>query len=127
MAHVKTSRHSLLLFITFLQRCRNTHLENTYAAWQPGTLQLGATRRLLLLIHRNLPSRNAQPSRPETSATRSISCWMSSCWPSGWASFWWREVTRMPANASEENENDFRLFTRRARRCRVAMLLDLRP
>jgi hypothetical protein len=34
---------------------------------------------------------------------------------------------RMPANASEENENDFRLFTRRARRCRVAVLLDLRP
>jgi hypothetical protein len=34
---------------------------------------------------------------------------------------------RMPANASEENENDFRLFTRRVRRCRVAVLLDLRP
>jgi hypothetical protein len=29
--------------------------------------------------------------------------------PSGWASFWWRWVMRMPANASEENENDFRL------------------
>ena len=34
---------------------------------------------------------------------------------------------RMPANASEENENDFRLFTRRVRRCRVAVLLALRP
>jgi hypothetical protein len=33
--------------------------------------QLSATRRLLLLIHRNLPSRNAQRSRLETSATRS--------------------------------------------------------
>jgi hypothetical protein len=33
-------------------------------------LQLGATRPLLLLIHRNLPSRNAQPLRPETSATK---------------------------------------------------------
>ena len=28
---------------------------------------------------------------------------------------------------SEENENDFRLFTRRARRCRLAELLALRP
>src|SRR6266403_2022430 len=64
MAHVKTSRHSLLLFITFLQRCRNTHLENTYATWQRGTLQLGATRRLLLLIHRNLPSRECATVAP---------------------------------------------------------------
>jgi hypothetical protein len=30
-----------------------------------GTLQSGATRRLLLLIHRNRLSRNAQPSRPD--------------------------------------------------------------
>jgi len=30
-------------------------------------------------------------------------------------------------NASEENENDFRLLTRRCRRCRIAVLLDLRP
>jgi hypothetical protein len=30
-------------------------------------------------------------------------------------------------DASEENENDFRLFTRRCRRCRLAVLLDLRP
>jgi hypothetical protein len=34
---------------------------------------------------------------------------------------------RMPANASEENENGFRLYARRYRRCRIAMLLDLRP
>ena len=34
---------------------------------------------------------------------------------------------RMPANASEENENDFRLFTRRPRRCRLAVFLDVRP
>ena len=27
----------------------------------------------------------------------------------------------------EENENDFRLLTGRARRCRIAVLLDLRP
>jgi len=32
-----------------------------------------------------------------------------------------------PANASEENENDFRLLTRRPRRCWLAVLLDLRP
>ena len=36
-------------------------------------------------------------------------------------------VMRLPANASEENENAFRLYTRRLRRCRVAVLLDLRP
>ena len=41
--------------------------------------------------------------------------------------FWWPWVMRMPANGSEENENDFRLFTRRCRRCRPAVLLDLRP
>ena len=34
---------------------------------------------------------------------------------------------RTPANASEENENDFRLLTRRPRRCWLAALLDLRP
>jgi hypothetical protein len=33
---------------------------------------------------------------------------------------------RMPANASEENENAFRLYTRRPRRCRLAVLLALR-
>ena len=41
--------------------------------------------------------------------------------------FWWRWVMRTPANASEENENDFRLFTRRPRRCRLAVFLDVRP
>jgi hypothetical protein len=41
--------------------------------------------------------------------------------------FLWRWVMRTPASASEENENDFRLFTRRPRRCRLAMLPDLRP
>ncbi len=30
-------------------------------------------------------------------------------------------------NASEENENDFRLFTRCHRRCWLAVLLALRP
>ena len=34
---------------------------------------------------------------------------------------------RTPAIASEENENDFRLLTRRPRRCWLAVLLDLRP
>ena len=34
---------------------------------------------------------------------------------------------RMPANGSEENENDFRLFARRSRRCRLAVLFALRP
>jgi hypothetical protein len=34
---------------------------------------------------------------------------------------------RKPANASEENENGFRLFTRRPRRCRLAVFLALRP
>jgi hypothetical protein len=36
----------------------------TYATWQHGTLQLGATRRLLLLIHRNLPSRECATVAP---------------------------------------------------------------
>jgi hypothetical protein len=36
-------------------------------------------------------------------------------------------VMRMPANASEEDENDFRLFTRGPRRCRLAVLLALCP
>jgi hypothetical protein len=31
------------------------------------------------------------------------------------------------SNGPEENENDFRLFTRRPRRCRLAMFLALRP
>jgi hypothetical protein len=31
------------------------------------------------------------------------------------------------AVGSEENGNDFRLFTRRSRCCRLAVLLDLRP
>jgi hypothetical protein len=33
---------------------------------------------------------------------------------------------RTLANGSEENENDFRLFARRHRRCRLAVLLALR-
>jgi len=33
----------------------------------------------------------------------------------------------MPANAYEENENDFRLFTRSRRRCLLAVLLAVRP
>ena len=31
------------------------------------------------------------------------------------------------AHASEEDENDPRLFTRRPRRCRLAVFLDVRP
>jgi hypothetical protein len=52
------SRQNLPTLITFLQRCRNTHLENICGYVAPS--QLGATGRLLFLIHRNLPSRNAQ-------------------------------------------------------------------
>ena len=43
------------------------------------------------------------------------------------ASFWWLQVMRTSANGSEENENDFRLFTRRRCRCWLALLLALRP
>jgi hypothetical protein len=64
MARVKTSRHLLLSYNVAL-----TPISKTYV--QRGSLQLGATRRLSFLIHRNLLSRNAQRSRPETSATRS--------------------------------------------------------
>ena len=34
---------------------------------------------------------------------------------------------RTPANASEENGNDFRLLARQPRRCWLAVLFDLRP
>ena len=120
MTYVKTSRHLLLFYNAAV-----TPISKTYV--QRGTVQSAAIGRLLLLMHRNRLSRNAHPSHPETSATRSTSCWISSCWPSGWASFWWRWVMRTPANAFEENENDFRLFTRRPRRCRLAVLLYLCP
>src|SRR6267154_197303 len=44
------------------------------------------------------PSWKTQWSRAETNATRSTSCWMSSCWPSASVSSWWRWVTPTPAN-----------------------------
>jgi hypothetical protein len=57
MAHVKTSRHLLLSYNVAV-----TSVSKTYE--QRGTLRLGAIRRLLFLFHRNLLSRNAQPSPP---------------------------------------------------------------
>jgi hypothetical protein len=58
MAHVKTSRHSLLLsYDVAVTPISKTHMQH-------GTLQLGATRRLLLLIHRNLPSRERATVAP---------------------------------------------------------------
>jgi hypothetical protein len=44
----------------------------------------------------------------------------------GLGSFWWRWLMRMPANASKENENGIRLYTRRHRCCRLAVLPALR-
>src|ERR1700743_3042736 len=107
--------------ITLLQQPSRKHMR------ERGSLHIGATKRLSFLIHRDLLSRSAQPSRRGNKRERSTPCLMSSWWPSGWASFSWRWVTRMPANAaSEENENAIRLRTRRPRRCRPTLLFVLR-
>jgi hypothetical protein len=78
------------------------------------------------------PSQDACPETVEV-ATRNkrdkeyFSCGMLSCWPSASASSRWASVTPTPANGFEENNHDLRLFTRRHRLRRAAVLPDLRP
>ena len=120
MAHVKPSRHLLPSYNVAV-----TPLSKPYV--RRASLQLRTTRRLLFLIHRNLPSRtrNRRARKQARQGAPHVGCRHARS--SGWASFWWRLVRRTPVNASEENENGFRLFACRPRRRRLAGLLDFRP
>src|SRR5258707_5770458 len=99
-ADVLRSRSSGSLLVS---RYAEVHLSFSYNAAVTSiskTYVQRLARRLLFLILRNLPSRNAKRSRPETSATRSTSCWSSRC-PLGWASFWWPWVMRTALRSTE--------------------------
>jgi hypothetical protein len=107
MAHVKTSRHLLIS-----NNVAVTPISKTYM--QRGSLELGTTRRLP-------GTRNRRVRKHARQEHLMLDVVMLAALGLGFFL-----VAVDYTNASGENENDFRLFARCRRRCRLAVFLALR-